>query len=337
MKEAVLYQRLDNNSVRCNLCAQRCLIKPGKRGLCSVRENRNGLLYSLVYGLAMAANIDPIEKKPLFHFLPGSQSFSLCTAGCNFRCRFCQNWQESQISKGTSGKIVVFKLPPAEIVRQALSHDCRSISYTYTEPTVFFEYAIDTAKLAKKKGLVNIFVTNGYQTPETIKAMTSWIDAANVDLKSFSDEFYRKICGGRLAPVLESIRLMHQAGVHLEITTLVVPGQNDSDKELTQIADFLVKISPDVPWHLSRFHPNYQMPEGFPTPLATLKRGYQIGKKAGLNYVYLGNVITEDKENTYCPSCGNLAIKRIGYEIEILGVDQKGKCNKCGENLKIKI
>jgi pyruvate formate lyase activating enzyme len=337
MKEARLYQKLKDKVIRCSLCSHRCLIKPDKRGICFVRENQKGTLYSLVYGLAIAANVDPIEKKPLFHFQPGSLSFSIATAGCNFRCEFCQNWSESQITKGPEGKIVGFQLSPEEIVKQAIKNDCRSIAYTYTEPTIFFEYAQDTAELAKKKGLANVFVTNGFQTPETIKEMQKFVDAANVDLKSFSDKFYQKICGGRLKPVLESIRLMHRAGIWVEITTLVIPKQNDSKKELKQIADFIASVDKNIPWHLSRFHPDYRMTNLSPTPIETLEMAYEQGKKAGLKYIYLGNIITEDKENTYCPKCGNLAIRRIGYQVEILGVDKKVKCSKCGEDLKIKI
>jgi len=335
MKEAVLYKKLKDKSVRCNLCSHRCLIAPGKRGICSVRENRAGTLYSLVYGLAIAANADPIEKKPLFHFQPGSQSFSIATAGCNFRCQFCQNWQISQISKGPEGKIIGEELPPKKVVEEAIKTGCRSIAYTYTEPTIFFEYAQETAKLAQKKGLKNVFVTNGYQTPETIKEMAKFVDAANIDLKSFSEEFYQQVCGGRLAHVLNSIKLMHQAGIWLEITTLVVPGQNDSEKELAQIAQFLAKIDRNIPWHISRFHPDYKMFNGQATPIEILEMAFGLGKKAGLNYVYLGNIITEEKENTYCPKCGNLAIRRMGYTIAITGIDKKGKCEKCETNLNI--
>lgn len=335
VKEAVLYKKLKDKKVHCHLCSHRCLIDNGKRGICSVRENKGGTLYSLVYGLAIAANVDPIEKKPFFHFLPGSMSFSVATAGCNFRCVYCQNWDISQMTKGKEGKITGENLPPEKIVEEALKTGCQSIAYTYTEPTIFFEYATDTAILAKEKGLANIFVTNGYQTPETIKEMKGLIDAANIDLKSFSEEFYQKICGAKLAPVLKAIRLMHEAGIWIEVTTLVVPGQNDSDKELTQIAEFLASVGSDIPWHLSRFHPDYQMQDGKPTPMETLKKAFQIGKKAGLNYVYLGNVTTENKENTYCPKCQNLAIRRVGYSTQILGVDKKGKCSKCGEDLKI--
>lgn len=337
MKEAVLYKKLKDKKVRCNLCNHRCLISPGKRGVCFVRENKNGSLYSLVYGIALAANIDPIEKKPLFHFQPGTNSFSIATAGCNFRCEFCQNWQESQITKGPQGRIVGQELPPKRVVEEAKRTGCASIAYTYTEPTIFFEYAQDTAKLAKKEGITNVFVTNGYQTPETIKEMAKFVDAANVDLKSFSEKFYQKVCGAKLKPVLESIKLMHKAGIWIEITTLVVPKQNDSKKELTQIAKFIAKVNKSIPWHISRFHPDYKMLDSYPTPIETLEMAYEIGKKAGLKYVYLGNIITETKENTYCPKCNNLAIRRIGYQTEILGVDKKGKCAECGEDLSIRI
>jgi len=336
-QEAILYQKLEGNKVRCHLCAHRCLISPGKRGICFVRENQNGTLYSLVYGLAIAANIDPIEKKPLFHFLPGTSSFSIATAGCNFRCGYCQNWSESQITKGPKGQIIGQKLPPQKVVKQAMKTGCQSIAYTYTEPTIFFEYAQDTAKLAKKVGLANVFVTNGYQTPETIKKMASFVDAANIDLKSFSEKFYQKVCGAKLKPVLESIKLMHQLGIWIEVTTLVVPKQNDSERELRQIAQFIAKIDKTIPWHISRFHPDYKMLDSFPTPLETLQKAYQIGKKAGLNYVYLGNIITETGENTSCPRCGNLAIRRTGYLTEILGVDKDGNCTDCNEYLNIKM
>ena len=337
MKEAAFYKKLKDKKVRCNLCNHRCLISPGKRGVCFVRENKNGTLYSLVYGIALAANIDPIEKKPLFHFQPGTVSFSIATAGCNFRCEFCQNWRESQIAKGPGGRIVGRELSPKRIVEEAKRAGCASIAYTYTEPTIFFEYAQDTAKLAKKEGITNVFVTNGYQTPETIKEMAKFVDAANIDLKSFSEKFYQKVCGAKLKPVLESIKLMHKAGIWIEVTTLVVPKQNDSKKELTQIAQFIAKIDKSIPWHISRFHPDYKMVDSYPTPIETLEMAYEIGKKAGLKYIYLGNIITETKENTYCPKCNNLAIRRIGYHTEILGVDKKGKCSECGEGLNIRV
>lgn len=336
MKEALLYKKLKGQKVSCQLCSHRCLIRPGQKGICFVRENKNGTLYSLVYGLTLAANVDPIEKKPLFHFLPGTLSFSIATAGCNFRCAFCQNWSESQITKGSSGRIIGRKISPKEIVKQAQITGCQSIAYTYTEPTIFFEYARDTALLARKKGLANIFVTNGFQTPETIKEMAKFVDAANVDLKSFSDKFYQKVCGARLKPVMESIKLLHQAKIWLEITTLVVPKQNDSSKELKQMARFISSVDKNIPWHLSRFHPNYKMTTLKPTPMKTLEKAYQIGKKEGLKYVYLGNVIS-NKENTHCPKCNQLLIQRSGYTVKIRNIDQKGRCRNCQENINLRI
>ena len=343
-KEALLYIKQAKGLVRCQLCAHRCLIAPGKRGICSVRENQGGILYSLNYGLTIAANVDPIEKKPLFHFLPGTKSYSVAAAGCNFRCEFCQNWEISQITKprtesvrgkGPEGQIIGENLPPEKVVEEAINTGCQSIAYTYTEPTIFFEYAHDIARLAKKKKLANIFVTNGYQTPQTIKIMKGLIDAANVDLKSFSEKFYQEVCGARLQPVLKSIKNIYKAGIHLEITTLVVPHQNDSEKELSQIAKFIAKVSKNIPWHISRFHPEYKMINIYPTSLETLEKAWKIGKKAGLNYVYLGNVITEKGENTYCPKCQTLNIKRFGYQTEILAVDKRGSCLQCGKSLNI--
>ncbi len=295
MKEAILYQKLAHQKVRCGVCAHRCLISSGKRGICQVRENQNGTLYSLVYGLAIAAQVDPIEKKPFYHFLPGTKTYSIATAGCNFRCLHCQNWEISQITKG-GGQIVGEELPPTEIVKRALKTGCQSIAYTYTEPTIFLEYTLDTAKLAQKKGLKNLFVTNGYQTPETIKKMKNFIDAANIDLKAFSEKFYQKVCGAHLEPVLKAIKLMHEAGIWLEITTLIIPGQNDSTEELTQAAKFIASVDKNIPWHLSRFHPDYQMADLPPTPLKTLKKAYQIAKNAGLKHVYLGNVAAKEME-----------------------------------------
>lgn len=331
MHEAVLYDKLENGQVRCKLCAHRCRVADGKRGICAVRENNSGTLYSLVYGRAISANVDPIEKKPLFHFLPGTRSYSIATAGCNFSCVFCQNWQISQITKGPRGQIVGEDLPPDKIVERAMKLGCQSISYTYTEPTIFFEYAYDTARLAQKAGLKNIFVTNGYQTPETIEQMVGVIDAVNVDLKSFSDEYYRSLCGGRLAPVLDSIKLMYKRGIWVEVTTLIVPDQNDSQEEITQIAEYLCGISRDIPWHISRFYPQYRMDESCPTTLETLYRAYELGKKAGLNYIYVGNVPGNEYENTYCPGCGEKVIGRFSYSVE--KYLQGEKCPKCGEKM----
>lgn len=331
MKEAVLYKKLKDNKVECQLCSHRCKIADGKRGICAVRENRGGVLHTLAYGKAIAAHLDPIEKKPLFHFLPGTLSFSIATAGCNFRCGFCQNWDISQLSKQGKGEFPGKDLSPERIVAEAVKSNCQSIAYTYTEPTIFFEYAYDTAKLARKKGLKNVFVTNGFQTPETIGKMVGVIDAANVDLKSFSDEFYRKVCGGRLEPVLEAIKLMWEKKIWVEVTTLIVPEQNDSEKELEQIAKFLADISKDIPWHISRFHPDYKMTDAEPTPIETLHGAVEIGKKAGLNYIYVGNVLDDPNEYTYCPKCEKVVIKRFGYQTESLL--KKARCPFC--NFKI--
>ncbi|MCG2686294.1 AmmeMemoRadiSam system radical SAM enzyme, partial [Candidatus Parcubacteria bacterium] len=254
--------------------------------------NHHGQLFSLNYGRLIAAHVDPIEKKPLYHFLPGSNSFSIATAGCNFRCSFCQNWQISQFPKAqTRSEFPGRAWTPEEVVSAALENNCASIAYTYTEPTVFFEFAQDCAVLAKERGLKNVFVTNGFMSPEALKLAKDWLDAANIDLKSFSEKYYREVCGARLQPVLDNIKLMYQLGIWIEITTLVVPDQNDSPKELQQIAEFIASVSPNIPWHISRFHPDYQMVDGMqPTPLETLQCAAAIGKKAGLNFVYLGNV-----------------------------------------------
>lgn len=347
MKNAVLYEQLEDNRVRCNLCAHRCTIFPGNRGICAVRENRKGKLYSLNYGKVIAANVDPIEKKPLFHFLPGTKSYSIATAGCNFRCEFCQNWDISQLSKTFKSQALKnssepgselaefpgFDLPPEKIVSEAVKNDCASIAYTYTEPTIFFEYAHDSAKLARERGLKNIFITNGYQTPETIKKMIGLIDAANVDLKSFVEFYYHKVCGAHLQPVLDAIKLMYKKGIWLEITTLIVPKLNDSDKELTQIAEFIAQTSENIPWHVSRFHPNYKMTDSCPTPIETLHKAVEIGKKAGLNFIYAGNIPGDKYEKTYCPNCGEVVIDRWNYSVQ--NFLENGKCPKCGSKIPL--
>lgn len=322
----MLYEKADNNSVRCFLCAHRCRIAESRFGICGVRQNVAGKLNTLVYGELIAANVDPVEKKPLYHFLPGSYSYSIATRGCNFRCAFCQNWQISQLSGKNSLVPTVETVYPEEIVRGARSNNCRSISYTYTEPTIFFEYAYDIALIAKKEKIYNIFVTNGYMTEETIEKAACCIDAANVDLKSFSDDYYRSTCGARLKPVLDSINLLKKAGVWVEITTLVVPNLNDSNAEFNEIASFIASVGKDIPWHLSRFHPEYKLTDKPATPLSTLGRAFEIGKKQGLRYVYLGN--TEEGSATFCPNCGKLLIKRSGYYVEHNKL-KDGRCYSC--------
>ncbi|RFT15504.1 MAG: Radical SAM, Pyruvate-formate lyase-activating enzyme like [Candidatus Saccharicenans subterraneus] len=331
-REAMLYVRQDGNRVACRLCAHRCLLGEGQFGLCGVRQNLDGVLYTHVYEEAIAAHIDPIEKKPLYHFLPGSKSLSIATIGCNFRCPFCQNWEISQtrLSDGKSG-IQSRHLPVKEVVRQALLSDCESISYTYTEPTIFFEYAYETARLAKESGLKNNFVTNGYMTAEALEEIKPYLDAANVDLKFFRDESYQKMCKARLQPVLDSIQKMRELGIWVEVTTLVIPELNDSEEELRGIARFLAGVDRDIPWHLSRFHPDYKYLKSVNTPLATLKRAREIGQAEGLRYVYLGNVWGEG-EDTHCPQCGTAVIRREGLWVKS-NLLEDGHCPKCGQTI----
>ncbi len=331
-KEAVLYERLQDKLVRCFLCAHYCRIPDKGFGFCGVRQNLDGVLYTYAYGQVIAAHVDPIEKKPLYHFLPGSASFSIATIGCNFRCGFCQNWEISQESfrEGLSPSGTVphgEELLPEEIVKEALRHKCKSISYTYTEPTIFFEYALETAKLAKDKGLYNNFVTNGYMTKDALTMIKPYLDAANVDLKFFKDSSYRKICAGALEPVLNSIRLMHELGIWVEVTTLVVTGENDSDEELSDIAKFIAGVDKDTPWHVSRFHPDYKFTGHQATPEAALRKAQDIGKKCGLNFVYAGNVYGFGND-TYCPSCKRLLIRREIFSVLEYNI-KEGKCSFC--------
>ncbi len=314
MKEAMIYEKLDNNNVRCHLCSHNCLIHDDRRGLCAVRKNRSGTLYSLVYGKVISMNIDPIEKKPLFHFLPGSRSLSIATVGCNFRCKHCQNYEISQLPHEEKFSIPGREMTPEDIVNAALEHGCESISYTYTEPTIFFEFSYDCAQLARSKNIRNVFVSNGYTGPEATRLIAPYLDANNIDLKG-SDTFYRTICGARLRPVQETIRLMHELGVWVEVTTLVIPELNDSDEDLTDIAEFIASVNPAIPWHVSQFYPTYKLMDKPRTPPAALRRARAIGSKAGLKYVYEGNVPGEGGENTYCPSCSRLLIRRFGYTI----------------------
>jgi pyruvate formate lyase activating enzyme len=330
MKEAMFFEKLEGQKVQCGLCRFRCRIADGKRGLCGVRENRGGILYSLVYGKSVTEQVDPIEKKPLFHFLPGSLSYSVATMGCNFRCRHCQNYTISQPPR-ENGTILGRQLMPDEIVANALASGCRSISYTYTEPTIFFEYAYDTAVLAHREGLKNVFVTNGYISEEALSCLSPYLDAANIDLKGFTDFFYREVVGGAvLEEVLESIRLHKRLGIWLEITTLIIPGLNDSDDELTSIARFIAdEVGCDTPWHVSSFHPTYQMTDRSWTPVATVRRARQIGIAAGLRYVYEGNVPGEAGENTRCPGCSIPLVTRRGFQVEE-NLVRDGKCPSCG-------
>jgi len=327
----MIYEKLDGQ-VRCNLCAHRCTIKPDKRGVCGVRENRGGVLYTLVYGTLIAENVDPIEKKPLFHVYPASRSYSMATVGCNFKCDFCQNHDISQMPYSTR-MIAGEDFLPVEIVERAKKSGSKTIAYTYTEPTIYFELAYDTSKIALENGIKNVFVTNGFMTAETIETIAPYLAAANVDLKSFSDEFYKKHCGARLNPVLESLQKMKEKGIWVEITTLLIPGLNDSDRELKEIARFIAGLGIETPWHISRFHPQYKLTDVPVTPVASLHRAVQIGKEAGLKYVYSGNVPGDEGENTYCFNCDNLLIERYGFRIT--STNLKGnQCSKCNTRLE---
>ncbi len=326
-KEAMLYEKLDDRRVHCFLCAHNCKIADSKLGVCAVRQNIEGTLYTHVYARTIAANIDPIEKKPLYHFLPGSTSFSIATVGCNFRCGFCQNWQISQAPREEGSVPAGRELPPEQVVKQAKEHGCLSISYTYTEPTIFFEFAYDCSMLATEAGLRNVFVTNGFMTRQALDAIQPYLDAANVDLKSFNEEYYKRVCKARLQPVLDSITYMKQIGIWVEVTTLVVPGENDSDEELTQIARFIAGLDRDIPWHISRFRPDYEFGDRDATPIETLRRAREIGRSEGLHHVYLGNV-TEGSD-TSCPECSETVVKRAYMGVENSRT-RDGACPSCG-------
>lgn len=327
MKEALLYEKLDKKLVHCFLCAHHCRIADKKFGFCGVRQNKDGTLYTCVYGKPIAMHVDPIEKKPLYHFFPGSFSFSLATVGCNFHCGFCQNWEISQSRVRDGAELEGKEVSPEEIIKSAIKNKCGSISYTYTEPTIFFEYALDIAKLAKEKGLYNNFVTNGYMTKECLEMIKPYLDAANVDLKFFKEGSYRKVCAGSLEPVLNSIRLMRQMGIWVEVTTLVVPGENDTEEELRGIAQFLSGVDKNMPWHVSRFHPDYKFTDHNATPEATLKKAQEIGYKSGLNYIYVGNVYGWGND-THCHNCKKLLIKREIFSVLENNIKQ-GKCAYC--------
>jgi pyruvate formate lyase activating enzyme len=331
MKEAYLYEKQEDSKVRCFLCNHRCVIKDGARGVCNVRENRRGELFSLIYGKVIARHVDPIEKKPLFHFLPGSRSFSIATAGCNFRCVFCQNADISQMPADQK-RIWGEDTLPGAIVQDALSSRSATIAYTYTEPTVFFELALDTARLASGKGLRNVFVSNGYMTEACLNEIHPDLHGANVDLKAFTDRYYKELCGAKLAPVLKTLEAMVKLGIWLEVTTLLVPGQNDSEDELEDLAGFLAGLDPGIPWHISRFHPTYKLTNIRATPPETIRRARDIGYEAGLQYVYTGNLPGDSGEKTFCHQCGETLIDRYGFSVLAIEIE-KGRCPKCSAGI----
>jgi pyruvate formate lyase activating enzyme len=326
MHEALLYEKKDGSSVHCRLCNHYCTITPGRRGICAVRENRDGTLYTLVYGKIITAQIDPIEKKPLYHFQPGSRSFSIATVGCNFHCKHCQNHDIAQAPQRTDG-IPGQNTTPEQIVNAAAAAGCTSISYTYTEPTIFFEFAYDCARIAHERGIKNVFVSNGYTSPEATRMIAPYLDANNIDLKG-DETFYQKLAGAKLQPVLDTIRLMKELGVWVEVTTLIIPDWNDSDEFLKRAADFLVSVDPDIPWHVTQFHPTHELLDKPRTPRSSLERARTIGMNAGLKYVYEGNMPGSGGESTHCPSCGRMLIERIGFSVRSINLTN-GHCPSC--------
>ncbi len=328
--ETLIYDKLDDKAVQCNICHHFCIIKEGKKGICQVRENSGGRLLSLVYSKVIANSVDPIEKKPLFHLKPGSYSYSIATMGCNFKCSFCQNSNIAQVSPEYGTMIHGQDMLPETIVQEALNANCASISYTYTEPTIFCELALETARLAKEKGLLNIFVTNGYMSTKLLEMLSPCLDAANVDLKAFNNKFYQTYCKASLEPVKKNIIKMKKMGILVEITTLLIPGLNDDPDDIEAMAKFIANdVGMDTPWHISRFHPSYKMNDRPATPVADLERAYNAGKTAGLRYVYIGNVPGQSQENTHCHSCGEILVERYAYNIENY-MDNRGRCPGCG-------
>ncbi len=333
-REAMLYEQIQGNKVRCNLCARRCVISNGGIGFCNVRKNEDGRLYSLNYAKACAANIDPIGKKPLSHFHPGALVMSIATIGCNFRCQFCDNWAISQ-ERDIIGKDFM----PEEVVKATLEHGCQGISYTYTEPTIFFEYAYDTAVEAHKHGLFNTFVTNGYMTPEAVRTIAPYLDAATVDFKGGGDpEFYKKFSMvPSVEPIYEALKEMRTHGIHIEITNLVVPKIGESMEKIRELASWIKdNLGEDTPFHLLRFHPDYKLTSIPSTEIKTLEKAYESTREAGLNYVYLGNVPGHKYEDTYCPNCQELLIKRYGFEVMRWNITGDMRCPKCGHKIAIK-
>ena len=330
-KEALFYEKTSGNNVTCFLCPHHCSVRAGGSGICRVRVNRDGSLVSLVYGMCAALNIDPIEKKPLYHFYPGSSALSMAAVGCNMRCEFCQNAELAHydaVTRGVPGK----QMLPEEIVGIAERNNSAIIAYTYTEPTVFFEYAYDTARFASDKNIKNVFVSNGYISSDAVAFIQPYLDGINVDLKSFSDDFYRRYTGARLSPVLDTLKFIANTDIWLEITTLLIPGLNDSDRELNAIAEFIASLSVNIPWHISRFYPHNKMLNRSATPAETINRAIDAGGRAGLRYIYPGNISISGAGNTVCPQCGCILIEREGYFTRVKKL-KGGNCNVCGERI----
>ena len=331
-KVASFWEKINDKNVKCSLCSHNCKISESGFGICGVRKNENGKLYTLIYGSASSLASDPIEKKPLYHFYPGTYAFSMGTIGCNFKCSHCQNYS---ISTADTSFLYIKNITPMQVVNFAKERNCQGVSYTYNEPTIWHEFSLDSAKLAKKEGLYTCYVTNGYISEDPLRELSSYLDAMNIDVKAFNDDFYRKICKSRLKPVLDTCELAKELGIHIELTFLVIPGYNDSHEEIKDFCKWISeKLDVATPVHFSRFHPDHNMMNVPRTPMKTLLKIYEIAKETGILFPFLGNVYHVEYENTYCPKCGNICIERDNYYINLEGLTN-GKCKKCGNILPI--
>lgn len=351
-KEAVLYEKLEDKKVRCNVCARRCIIVDGKRGNCTTRKNEDGILYTLVYGsLISRGSIDPIEKKPLYNFWPGYNIYSIATVGCNFHCKMCQNWDISQCFPSENGKQAkceegghrgtdysLFEMNPEELIKLVKKSGCNLIAYTYNEPTIWHEFIMDVGNLAKQNGIGNVLVTNGYSTPEASQELVKVMDAANIDFKAFTDDFYKRIAQiPSIQPVLDTAKYWKSHGMHIEITNLLIPDENDNYDDIRKMCKWIVdNLGNDTPLHFSAYHPDYKLISHSATPSATLEQAYTIAKEEKLQHVYIGNVRTSNGNNTYCPKCNNLLIERMGYTISKINLREDNTCPKCGNATLIK-
>ena len=332
-RESRFYERLDGDVVRCLICARKCYIKPGGRGFCYTKENRGGRMYTLIYGELTAMAVDPIEKKPLNHFYPGSLAFSISSFGCSFRCPWCQNWH---LSMAKPGEVATTYVEPERVVEMAKKEGCVSIAYTYNEPIISLDYVYDTARIARREGVKNVLVTNGYISMEALEEVVPYIDAVNVDWKAFNEKTYRRYCKGQLQPVLNATEEMKRRDVHVEVTNLIIPGVNDDPEEIRSLARYLVDhLGPDTPLHITRFFPYYKFSLRSPTPVETLVRAREMAMEEGVKFVYVGNVPGEDYDSTFCPSCGKVVIKRFGYDIIEWNLTEDMRCKFCGEKIPI--
>jgi pyruvate formate lyase activating enzyme len=332
LKEAILWNTLDGKA-KCNVCSYRCVIQEGKLGNCRTRKNIDGRIFSLIYGTVTSTASDPIEKKPLYHFYPGSYSYSMGSVGCCFHCEHCQNWT---ISQGDIETVYTMDISPETAADAAVRDRCKSVSFTYNEPSIWVEFARDTSKLCHDRGVKSVYVTNGYATPEQMDVMKGLLDAYRVDIKAFTEEFYRKVCKAKLQPVLESTKIAKDNGMHVEVVTLLIPGLNDKEEEIRKLSKWVFdNLGPDTPVHFTRFYPMYHMDSEAPTPIATLEKAHDIARKEGIDYVYVGNAPGNKYENTWCPRCGELLIERYGFQILNYNITPGKQCPKCGEKVPI--